>query len=520
MKRKKAKRKTLKSVRNLISITDYAEFIGTAMVKWGVRSTVAAGALGGLMYGLYVLSGAFELRWGLSLKEACRLPKATGFIVLIPGALMKYGCRFFSATNITLAEAADLNLVKDLRKSEIAEQLRILWARVFKWEAALQHPQHEIEAEAKLIPQIRSGISNALQTCLNDEQLAYLGVERSEEGVSGLVDALCAARPFSNGMEKSEAAFIDSSRWALEHPQNLEMQEAEAGFDLRQLEDFRDAGYFQESDVKMIQQYFGNPWIAAAKKEIGSYGWRDLALQPAMASQNAWFKFITRTLSGRLGAAVKLLREKYGRKISVEHLMWPGVEDDPALCPEASEALLDSRIRILRGIFGQTLEEADAMLERMLFPIISAITHLRMRFDPEYCDGGLGYELVSDLIGFQCRDEFTSAEMAFARKTKADQHAFVQYIEEHRPELLKAESAADLRVARIALHVNRNGMKDCLLTQTDRSANLEKEIDAAIEQRGELSRMLLAVRMQHTLAIVQWYGYQNLLTKLAYANEE
>ena len=86
--------------------------------------------------------------------------------------------------------------------------------------------------------------------------------------------------------------------------------------------------------------------------------------------------------------------------------------------------------------------------------------------------------------------------------------------------MLARANAPDLRAARIAFHLNSNGSKDRILANAGCAAELDALILDAASRREGLVRMLYAVRIQHTLAVLQWYGYQNLLGKLAYAGDE
>jgi hypothetical protein len=172
----------------------------------------------------------------------------------------------------------------------------------------------------------------------------------------------------------------------------------------------------------------------------------------------------------------------------------------------------------------------------MLYCSFAAATELRMRFDPDYCDGSLGYDVISDLSaeGISRRDlQRARTFVAQARPRLAVLDAFCQA---HRPGLLAPAGGEDRRIARVAVHIDRPGpgrrrLHDLVEAwertriegdsgDVDAAEPVALAIDDAIRHREHYTRRLLAVRLHHELTRLARQGYAELIEQLAYTEEE
>ena len=207
-------------------------------------------------------------------------------------------------------------------------------------------------------------------------------------------------------------------------------------------------------------------------------------------------------------------------------LLWPGTEDGEWLgsMPGAREELLRYRRRNIRRVFGSDLDTARCVLDHMLYGSFAMATELRMRFDPDYCDGMLGYDVIEDLRAEgRNRRDFQRAQ-GFVRQASGRLETLDRFCKESRPELLSAPGSEDLRIARLAVHVNRGGLHELLDQWQGQDSggvteSINRELNDAIASKDICTRRLLAVRMHHELTRLSRQGYSHLVETLGYGPE-
>jgi hypothetical protein len=161
----------------------------------------------------------------------------------------------------------------------------------------------------------------------------------------------------------------------------------------------------------------------------------------------------------------------------------------------------------------------------MLAPSVWRAAKLRARYDPEYLDGSLGFDLVSDLeqAGFPARE--IEPYRILSREAAADKAALPAWLRRYRPELLTAEEGESLRAVRIALHVafhvGREQLRPMIRGSQDDPAACERfaehvlpVVDAAVRARARYSSRLVGLRMHHELTRLHSEEYLNLLRSL------
>jgi len=467
----------------LIAPLDVMYHVGNLIFRRSLRYTLFT--VGISILGL--LTSSLHLP-GLTIEQAILLPLMIGAVTLVVGYLLKAIPSLISSRLLTVAQASDLNLMEDYRKSECAEHLEILWDRLFRDECRLR---------------MASG-------------RPALGCCRREEGESD-----------ADALQRAKLEFFARAGEALVTPAPQIGQMYRIGLDLRYLEDWRDGAYLDRSDTKLIEQFEGGAALVAARRQVGLCGSAaTVRLLPRRIAQRFWFSFITRMVAIRVATAVEGLNGKHNTDLfNSQVLLWPGAEAEGWLdqFDGARDAVLRQRRQVVRRVFGPDLHTAGDVLDHMLYASFALATDLRMRYDPDYCDRQLGYDVVGDLQA-EGRDPRDFESRRFAERARRDLEALQEVLRSARPKLLRPERLEALRAVRIAFHINRGGLKRRVLHAIRRSgaaaglpAAAGMLIDQAAAEKEAYSRRLIAVRMHHELTRLARRGYRKLLADLAYA---
>jgi hypothetical protein len=443
------------------------------------------GYLGGLLPGLETYNA----------KVAIALPLLIGSSMLLGGFVLKTIPTLLASRAMSVAEAQDLDLMEDYRKSRVAEHLEVLWQRVFRFEWAVGSAvsrirEHPVEAPPEV--------------CL---------------------PAVGEEDPYERGRRE----FFARARFALARPQSQPCQRYYLGIDLRFLEDWYNGAYFDRQDTKLVEQYNGSATLAAIRRETAPDHWDWLEDFLLNLYQKFWFRMITRAIAIYVGDAVTSLNRRYGTDyFNAQALLWPG-EDEAAWAKQfalAGDDIRQRRRAILEAVFGDEPATARRMLQRMLWPSCWLASKLRAAYDPEYVTGTLGCDLVSDLEAICIPPQRVAPYRDLARQIEADQAALTAWLRRYRPELARPEHAESLRAARIAVHLRRERLRPFLHGNVDdRQAgetfvdNVLDVVDDAGRARQRYTSRLVALRIHHELTRLHYQEYVRLLDLLMDSDE-
>lgn len=469
-------RALVRDIRRLVSPLDVMYHVGNMIYRRSLRYTmfvVGISILG-------VLAKSFSLP-GLTIRQAIALPLIIGGLAIVFGSALRVIPGLISSRLQTVAQASDLNLMEDYRKAQAVEHLESLWDRVFRYECA------------------------GCETAEIDDN--------DPEYAAGRKDFLARA-------EEALGSHL---------PQIRQMHLL--GLDLRYLEDWRDGAYLDASDTKLREQFEGSSTLTSVRRQVGLWG--AAAMQRftvRKVSRGLWSRFITRMVAMSIGAEVERLNKIYETDLfNSQVLLWPGEADSPWLgdFEGARDEVLQRRVKAIRGVFGPDIETAGEVLDRMLYVDFALACELRMRYDMEYCTGRLGYDAMGDIE--PCCPEPRDLKRAKKLITRAGKGrvALKRFLSEHRPGLLDAENARELRAVEIAFHSDTDGLRRGIIgrvvhrrsTKDKRPAEeLLATIDAAADSERTYARRLVAVRMHHELTRLARSGYYKLLSDLAYGD--
>ena len=464
-----AKHGAVRDVSRLVSFGDVVYQLGTWLYRKSLRYTLLTAGIAGLGY-----VSSFAGLPGFSGKQAIALPLIVGTVTLLSGVLLAVIPAAIASRQMTVAQASDMDLMEDYRKSEADTHLRSLWERVYS---------HEY----------------------------------------GLAERAVGREPDRRG---GESSFLARAHRAMESHLSQPREVFELGVDLRYYEDWCNGGYFDQSDVKLVEQYEGSVGLAEAKNHVG-FGLLDTLRQlPARFAQRLWFTLITRAVAVHVAECVESLNRQHRTDVfNAQVLLWPGEEQAAWLeqFPGAREEVLDRRQRLMLRIFGPDRATARNLLDRMFGPNIELATELRTRFDPEYCVGGLGYDACSDLESAELLRDHGLTRRVRARVARAKDalETFRRHLDEAHPALCAPDQGETLRAVLIAFLTDRDGLKRRFLKGTGQGAPpevLRSLSDALValgrEDRSYYSRLLLGLRQHHELTRLERMDYYQLVDDL------
>jgi len=522
-KARQSRRRVCRDIMRLARLDDLLSRAGGLLMRTSPKATMwtAGIAVSGRLASYLGLPGF--TRW-----QALAAPVVVGGGLLTLGAVLRYLPRVLTGRLKTLAEANDLNLMEDYRKSQCIEHLNQLWDYVFWYESAIRYNDEERQLEREHIGAIREHVDLTIRQWKPAirEQLG-LGSEQDQEDV---VMAVLTERPLSNSLERSREGFLISSLYALSHSLPQSSEAHDIGYRMNLYEDFCDGAYFDASDTKLTEQYAGNVSLTDIKRQVG-FGRIDALRQvPRQISAKLWFFLITRKVAMAAGRAVQFLNDTYKTDaFNSQVILWPGEEDAAWLEPfdGAREHILKLRKATITAALGCDFERAESVLERAFEPAFQSATELRARFDPEYVTGELDYttddtearvtnNLVADVQAMGYRDEDIERARNYAATVRREQNALVQYLKKHKFKSILDNGPA-LRAVKIAHHINKDNLKKLIHTPIPETAKITPLLHAVTESEPSQTTHLIALRLHHHLTALHLQTYKTLARELAYS---
>lgn len=468
--RKTVKRRGLRDAWRLIDPRDILYHLGNLLTKRSLRYTMLTAGLSLLVY-LGEAVGLPNLP-NISVRQAIALPLMVGGVALVGGMLLKIIPSLLAGRLVVVAQASDINLMEDYRKSRSEGHIEQIWRRVYQYETDLPP---------------------AAQALLG-------GTGPTREGFARLI------------------------RVALERHIPQTRQKFEVGIDIAFYEDWLDGAYFDQTDVKLSEQYHGDVALAGIRRVVDCPVGLALGHLPLKLSRRFWFALTTRAFAVSIGAAVTRLNRRYETDLfNAQVLLWPGEEDQGWLepFPGSREEVLVRRQRLLDRVFGPDLRNLRIMIDRLMFCDFRLAGELRGLFDPEYVDSALDQDLLTDLAAVGHSKAFVERMRQLVGAAREDLKVFDEHLLKHRGDLLSADSDRGLRAARIGFHVDAGGLKRKVLRAAARKrisdralARIDALIDRAAEQRQTYTRWLVALRLHHTLAWIAVHEYTELIEAL------
>ena len=501
---------------------DYLSKIGMFLIKKSPRATIwTAGITSSSLLFDHWLPGEFS---GV---QAVVIPLFVGGVMLSVGICLKVIPSMLWRQLKGIAEANDLNLMEDYRKSQCRKHLNILWDWVFWPEARLRYTPDDCLAEREQILADRVYLRQAIEQWEPGIK-KRLGLVSGQD-VEDLLEAIQIEKPLSSDLERSREGFLISSLYGLEKPLAQTTQRELIGFSLGLYEDFCDGAYFHASDYKLLEQFAANTTLVQIKKQAGFQGVRHYREVPGALFQRVWMALVFRKISVETGRALRCLNETYASdRFSSQMLLWPGLERSSWLEPldGAAEKVIEKRQQLIRETFGATYEKAERLLNHVFLPSVDSASMLRMAFDYAYGDRSLDHEtedtqitikdnIFDDLIALGASEKRLEE---VAKRVERAIHETTLFLEravtcDHRSVF---GDPSIIRVVRILFHTNTNRVRERFQKGTLTNQQISDLIAQGIEDRERIGQQLVILRLHHRLTWIQWEGYRDLVRQLGY----
>jgi hypothetical protein len=480
-------------IRGVWPVGKLCEFAGTFLARRKRWALLIATGFGAIDMGVNLSAGASAQGWQTLL--------AMGgiFGLYLAGAYgLKYGPMLLQGRKRGTAESANLNLMEDYRKNRADVYLAAMWNDVFQYEPFADY--------ADLYPRKTDEAGHVLEAATGLEKLAAA----------------------SDG-DARRRVFLELAHQLLTTAQPQSEQERQLGTGFEMLEDHFDAGPWTVSDRKLEQNYDSHPRLQEAKKLAG-YGWSDMGHEMVKRfGGDLWFRFLRSSLAAQVGEALVALNERFDNTINAQRLLWPGNETTPlpgldqAASQQGQASIRACQQRVMRSRVGADFARARRKLGRGLTPIVELATTLRARFDAEYVAGEIG-DIVADLKDEDRDDTEPASEDRSVRRASQRQREAAERLSAFDTWLAKVDLAIatweQRRAARIAFHVNYQGMQDAFYaameTQQDLMAakGFHQPLCEVLGRPHPWTYMLIDVRMLHVLARVRRAEYQDNVWRL------
>jgi len=533
-----------------------SNLFGSWLFSWGLRITAGAAFVGALGYAAHSFGELVGKDWGLTAKEAWALPKATGLVLLLPGAVAKYAPRILNTNISDASQAESLNSMQEWRRKGTLEHLVSLWQRVFEPEAKIRYTEKDREQEQEFIRKQIEKLPGILDASLDIPLKEFLGIKDDDKGgLDSVMESMLYANPFSERLEKSLMGFVISSMYTLRTPMSRLSSEQEIGYGIWQLLNWQDGGTIDKGDKKLREVYFGDKLLRRIRREVSGEKFPEIYSFPGVLRQNIVFSYITKMLAADALRESRQFNHDYRTDSTVSQTwLFPGEEDlklfdelapgDKEM-PPAREEFIRRRALMIRGRFGRTLDDADSVLDEMVVSSFERASRDRRAYDAEYIDHpafrapfSIGYSYGDDLESIGCCHKDTCRCADEIENPRRALVLFTKYLRVHYPGLFEFHNAETLRALRTLFHINKYSMKEEFIRRAEglridaspeevsgqvgvdyRRDRLHNYVERARFEKGDVTRNLLALRTHQTLTMLEIGDYRTLLYNLAYSDK-
>ncbi|MEM7625393.1 MAG: hypothetical protein AAF333_07180 [Planctomycetota bacterium] len=467
-------RRVWEDFNGLVTPADLLGVVGLWLYKGTARRTTAVALT---FFGLLLLNrkvGSGDMTLGSALS-------GTGLILVVSflgGIVLMVLSGSVARRDLKLAEAKGSNLLENMKKSRASQHADALWGAVFVYEQALAKPA-DVAAERQTLRDNAEAIEAVMANVFRgaaEPPGALTGIGLTEEGFHLAFD------------------------YAVRAPLPRSVLRRRLRYDLSKVSHWYDGAPFHHTDTKLEEQFEAGDALGDAQKMAGMGWWHTVRTSRIRSTQALWLRFITRAIQIRVAQACRKLDEDYPDfDFLPDHFLWPNDQAEAALAerlgPAALEAMVDTRRRVFQRVLNREPELAKNLMKKAVYPNFALATELRRRFDPEYVLGDLAQSWVDDLT-----------RLGRAIPAGSRRHRKVQrYIEQTRRDDQRTTQAAadhgldprELRAVRVIGHCGQ-----------------DTSLSAVLPRAARIDRLLLAVRVYHTLARVELTDYEVYLDRI------
>lgn len=421
-------------IRRVIGLSEFFSFGGTWLTRRGKRFTSLATIIaGGAVLADILGDNFFGYQLPVNKYEMATAPIIAGLATFGLGGLMNYLAKLLCGADRAAAEANSVCEVREIKQTPDAtrRQAEDLWGRVGQYESVLVNGKDACIEEKDLLTDCRYTLISALDG-LPDGCLARYGVDLSnrQEGIDKLVRHIEVAGPLSSGIESSKEGFVESVIFALNEAMPHMEQKIRIGFDLAQIECYRNWEIFES---KLAKEYSSNRFLQGARKKA------NLPFLPVLQSRVKAFgddilKNLTKNKMYMMsGKGMNTLNSKLETNaFDAQPFIW--------MTDALAEQILEAHGE---DVLGRVLGFSDSIGRQIFWDSSGARSHvydcfdadflkalrLRLGFDVEYAAGLLEQKPkediaeISDLVGKRILSDKVLSQYQGAAKKSLDESA-------------------------------------------------------------------------------------------------
>lgn len=493
------------AIRRVIGLSELLSFAGTWLTRRGKRFTSLATVitLGAVLADL-LGDNFFGYQFPFNKLEMATAPVLAASVTFGLGWSLRYAAKLLSGADRASAEANSVCEVREIKQTPQAtrKQAEDLWDRVGQYESMLANgDQESTQQEIEHLCLCRSQLTMAISG-LSDECLARHGVNmlKRQEGVDKLVRHIEVANPLSSCIESSKEGFVESVIYALNESMPQMEQKIRIGFDLSQIETYRNWEIFES---KLLKVYTSNRFLRSAVRKA------NLQIVPGLVFMLKGFtdeilKNLTRNkLYMMAGRAMNGLNSGIcTHAFDAQPFIWMTDQLKGQILRRYGQEVLDNLLRERANIRTQIFWDSDHT-RKHVFSCFDAdylrAVRLRLGFDVEYAAGMLRQKPkddiaeIGDLVGQKIlTDKVISDYQQRARKSLEQSAPFISGLD-----------GFAVRAVRIAYYAGRGD---------DSKGNYNQRDAARVSQ---LSDEIVQTRIYEYLAREQIRAHCELIEKLA-----
>jgi hypothetical protein len=257
-------------IRRVIGLSELFSFCGTWLTRRGKRFTSLATIIaGGAAIADILGDNIFSYQLPVNKFEMAIVPLIAAAATFGLGGAMSYVAKLMCGADRAAAEANSVCEIREVKQMPDAtrKQAEDLWDRVGKYESVLVNGEGACQDEIEMLADCRSKLRSAIDG-LPDKCLARHGVDldNRDEEIDKLVRHIEIAGPLSSGIECSKQGFVESVVFALNEAMPHMEQKNRIGFDLSQIESYRNWEVFES---KLSKEYSSNRFLRGVSKKAG-----------------------------------------------------------------------------------------------------------------------------------------------------------------------------------------------------------------------------------------------------------
>lgn len=495
-----------RAVRRVLRIRDVSALVGKYLMRYGTRTLVPAAALSfTLLLGNRALGGGAP-------KGLPFTPLAISTVLIVTGVSLRILPALFTNQRILSVEARGFNNLENWRKSRLDSILKVLWERVFRYEAAIEHDPEAVAAEEEEISRRMVEFEENWNR-FPDDLRNWLGDPPARE----VARRVASLRALGSGVEATGEGFRIDATHAVVEPVSETSGLAATGYDLSLLEDYLDGAPLRIGDDKLREHFLAHPLLVRARKRSakgfrlpselragrlarvsGIWYWIQQKNRDLLCA--TWRKAVCREVMLATANAIRRIEMDFpGVLITAQSLLRPGDASNAyhSRFPGLPERLEQEGSLVFQRVFGPTAEEALLTFERFGLRSLVRSTRLRAEYDPDYVAGILEDSLYGDVLAFGVKD----AVLAVVENTAASVRERLNRLEAS--ESYRSGARSERLAARVACH----------LGWFEPSGYGDREKRRVIEGEATLRSELRAVRFHQALAKVEIEEHRELILR-------